>query len=256
MLSFLALLAVGSLVVPAAYAEAGPFWHHRAKGEKGEGAKIPEASPEQFQGEGGKQILVVTISSTPVEIVAKSVQVKGILYNNALQGQLKVELKYHEPTLAKPELKSCEVKIGTNNEVHAEGHLAWKWNGEAKQLEEQPQVNQKPDVIFTPAPITEGSEKLPEGSFTTITLSGSGCGVLAGSFKINENFAATTKPSNLEEWSTTLITTFPGWAKQQYWNGKKSVGVEPALKIAGNAASLIGSVTTNADVQEIAVFEK
>ncbi len=39
-----------------------------------------------------------------VEVTSKSVQAKGILYNNALQGQFKLLLKGHEPKLVRPEL--------------------------------------------------------------------------------------------------------------------------------------------------------
>jgi hypothetical protein len=255
-LGFLALLAVGSFGASAAYGEAGPFWHHRNVGEKGPGEKINQPKDEQFQGEGGEQVLKGTITPQAVEITAKSVQVKGIIYNNALQGQIKVLLKYHEPTLRLPVLKECLVKIGTNNEVKAEGHLAWKWNGEKKQLEEQPQTLQKPDIIFTPTEIAEGAEKLPEGSFTTITLSGAGCGVLSGTFKVNGSLSTLVKPSQLEEWSTKLVTSFPGWKQQHFWNGKAFIGVEPGLTFAGNAATLTGIVESIADVQEIAVFEK
>src|ERR1700679_3667376 len=99
MVGFLALLAVGSFGASAAFGEAGPFWHHRAKGGEGTGEKIAETSAEKFSGEGGEQKLTGTIGSTGIEITAKSVQAKGIIYNNALQGQIKVLLVYHEPKL-------------------------------------------------------------------------------------------------------------------------------------------------------------
>lgn len=257
MLGFLALLAVGSLGASSAMAEPGPFWHHRSTAE-GIGEKIAEATPENFSGEGGTQLLKGKLSGTEVEISATSVQAKGIIYNNALQGQIKVVLLYHEPTLVKPGLKPCQVKIGVskNNEVKAEGHLAWKYQEVPAELTEKPAATQKPGIIFTPKQIKAGDTKLPEGTFTEITLSGSACGVLAGTFPVKGNLSTVTKPGNLEEWSRTLVTEFPGWTQQHFWNGLTQIGVTPALSFGGNPSTLEGSVTSKSAVQEIAVFEK
>jgi hypothetical protein len=251
------LAALTALLTPgAAFAEAGPFWHHREVGGMGNGMKIEEKSPESFNGEGGEQVFNGELSGTKVEIVAKSVQAKGIVYNGALQGQFKLLLKGHEPKLVKPELKGCEVKLGENNELKAEGHLAWKWNGEKKQLEEQPQALQKPSAIATPAPIEAGATKLPEGSFTTVSLKGSACGVLAGTFKASGSASALPKPANLEEWSTTLTIAFPGWKQLHFWNGKEFIGSSVGLTVGGNPATITGSAVSKAAVQEIAAFEK
>lgn len=259
MLGFLTLLAVGSFGISSASAaiEAGPFWHHRALKGEGAGEKIAEAKPETFSGEGGEQLLKGTLEGMETEITAKSVQAKGIIYNNALQGQIKVLLKYHEAKLLKPVLKECLVKVGVNEEVKAEGHLAWKWNGEAKQLEEEPKKdNQKPDIIFTPTQIKAGDTKLPEGKFTEIVFTGAGCGVLVGAHIVKGSQSVNTKPANLEEWSTTLVTEFPGWKQQHFYNGKVFIGVNPELIFGKNAAILTGSVTSIAPAQEISVFEK
>ena len=258
-LGFLALLAVGSFGATAASANPGPFWHHRNSSAEKNGLKIDQPNDENFSGEGGEQKLLGKINGTEFEIVAKSVQAKGVIYNNSLQGQIKVTLLYHEPKLVVPVLKECQVKIGINknNEVKAEGHLAWKWNGTKAQLEEQPQANQKPGIIFTPKEITSGEKKLPEGIFTEITLSPSkACGVLAGTFKVTGNLSTITKPGNLEEWSTTLVTEFPGWTQQHFWNGNEFIGAEPKLVFNGSTSTLTGSVTSKSAVQEIAVFEK
>ena len=259
-LGFLTLLAVGSFGATAALASPGPFWHHRAISGKGEGEKIEEKSPEYFQGAGGEQILKGTIAATPVEIVAKSVQAKGIIYNNSLQGQIKVLLKYHEVKLAKPALTGCEVKVGTNNEVTSEGHLMWKYRGNAKELsQEEPQeaLGQKVDIVFTPIPLKEGATELPKGTFTSIALSGTPCGVLAGKFEVKESQSVIPKPSQLQEWSRNLVTIFPGWKEQHFWNGKEVVPVKNVgLTFGGGPATLTGSVESIADFQEIAVFEK
>lgn len=238
LLSLVALLLVGLSTAGVAYAEAGPFFFGREAGSKGEGEKLSESKPVEVVGEGSEQIIKGTISATPIEIVSKSVQEKGIFYNNALQGQVKLLLINHEPKLVKPALSGCEVKFGTNNEVKVEGHLAWKWNGEKKQLEESPPVGQSPGLIFTPAPIEAGATKLPEGTFTEITLSGSGCGVLAGKFAIKGSLAATPKPVNVKEWTSTPTATFPGWKQEHFWNGKESIGATPGLVFAGNSAEM------------------
>ncbi len=264
-LGFLALLTMGSIGAPAAFgaSEAGPFWHQRKVGNSSKGEKIEEAKPESFNGEGGEQILKGEITGKPnteIEITTKSVQVKGIIYNNTLQGQIKVLLIYHEPKLVKPTtLPECQVKIGANknNEVKSEGHLAWKYRGVSSELTENPVTVQKPDIIFTPAPIKAGETKLPEGTFTEITFSpASKCGVLAGTFPIKGSQSATTKPENLEEWSRTLITAYPGWKEQHFWNGSLSVEATPKLIFDGNVSTLTGSAEAKSAKEEISVFEK
>ena len=265
-LGFLALLAVGSFGTSAAMAGPGPFWHHRAVGTEGNGLKIDQPNDENFSGEGGEQTLVGEITSKPtntiIEIVAKSVQAKGVIYNNALQGQIKVTLLYHEPKLVKPAgFPECQVKIGfnKNNEVKAEGHLAWKYQGNTSELTESPVTVQKPGIIFTPKEVVSGETKLPEGTFTEITLSpATKCGVFGGTFPVKGSLSAITKPGNLGQWSTTLVTEFPGWKQQHIWTGVggADIAVEPGLVFAGNPSTLTGSVTSKAAVQEIAVFEK
>ena len=235
---------MGSVAPGTAYALAGPFWFHKGAATEEVEEEISATSPEAIQGEGGEQILAGKIASTEVEIGAKSEQAKGIIYDNALQGQIKLEIKYHEPKLIKPELKGCEVKIGESNAFKLMGHLVWKWNGEKKQLEVQPQSKvQGADIIFTPSEISENSTELPKGIFTTITLKGAGCGVLAGTFKVEGSEVGEPKPSKLETFSSeTMIATPAGKKKQHFWNGKESVGVETGLIFAGNDASLIGPV--------------
>lgn len=257
-LGFMALLAVGSFGVSAASAEPGPFWHHRAVGGEGNGLKIDQPNDENFSGEGGEQTLEGEIGTLKTIITATSVQVKGVIYNNALQGQIKVLLKYHEPKLISPSLVGCEVKIGTNNEVKSEGHLAWKYQGNASELTEKPVTVQKPDIIFTPKEILAGETKLPEGTFTEINLfDASGqCGVLKGLHPVKGSLSSLVKPSNLGEWSTTLVTTYPGWVQQHYWNGSTQITAEPKLIFGTLPATLRGSATSKAEKQEIAVFEK
>jgi hypothetical protein len=257
LLGVLALLLANSLASASAFAEAGPFWHHRAVGETGVGAKIEEKSPETFRGEGGEQTLKGSIAGTAIEGVATSVQVKGIIYNNALQGQVKLKMTLHEPRLVKPNLPGCVTTIGESNTISTLGHLVWKWDGTAKQLTEAPGSNQKPDGIAVPSEIAAGSTELPKGVFTTITLKGAACGVLIGKYPIEGSTALEGTPENLEEWATSINVRLPeGKHKQHFWNGKTFIGVETGLSSAGSEAGISGEAKAKADVQEVAAFEK
>jgi hypothetical protein len=259
-LGFLALLTVGSFGASAAYGSPGPFWHHRSNSLEGEGLKIPEAKPEQFKGSGGKQILNGTIAGTAFEITSEAVQAKGIIYNNALQGQIKVLLVYHSPMLAKPEVKGCEVKIGTNNEVPTpHGHLMWKWDGTANQLKQsqsQTKLGQKVDAVFLPVELEAGATALPKGTFTSIALAS--CGVLNGKYEVKESQSVQLSPESLEEFKTSLGTSFPGWAKQHFWNGTEPIGVESVgLTFDSAPSTLTGSIESGiVGGQEIAIYEK
>jgi hypothetical protein len=256
-LAFLALLTVGFFGASAAYGEAGPFWHQRSIGKKGNGVKIEEKAPESFSGEGAEQILIGDIGSEEVEITARSVQAKGTIYNNALQGQFKLLQKYSEPKVVKPVLPGCAVKLGTNDELRIFGHLAWKWNGQKKQLEEKPQAEQKPSGVGVPDEIVPGETKLPEGTITEVSLTPSKeCGVLTGIFPVKGSISAFPKPDNLEEWSTSVVIVFPGWEELHLWNGKESIGVGPGLRFAGNSAGYKGQSEVSTKLQEVAVFEK
>ncbi len=258
LLSLVALLLLGSVTAGTACAGAGPFWHHRGVGAKGEGEFVGgEESPQEIQGEGGAQTLMGEVVGTKIEIVVSSAQIKGNLYNNGLQGQAKLELKYHEPKLVKPVLKGCEVVIGTNNTVNVLGHQIWKWNGESKQLEEKPQTkNQRPDWVFLPSEIEEGAKELPKGQITTVALKGIGCSVLLGKFILEGSEIGSITPGNLEEWSTSQTINLSGVKKKQhFWNGEAVVGVETGLTFGGNGGSLEGELKINDPGQELAIFE-
>lgn len=131
MLGLLAVMLAGSVMAATASAGPGPFWYHKAPGEKGNGVKV--SSPESFSGEGGKQTFTGTIGKEAIEITSKSVQVKGAITNNAFQGQVKLELIYTQPTMIKPISSGCEVVVGEKNIVQVKGHLMWKYNGVPKQ---------------------------------------------------------------------------------------------------------------------------
>jgi hypothetical protein len=269
----LAMVLVGASFAASASAEAGPFWHHRAIGGKGEGEKLAAGVAESFKGTGGEQILLGNIASTEVEISSSSLQVKGAITNGAHQGQAKFELIYNQPVLRKPAL-SCGVVVGEKNIAQVKAHLAWKWNGTSAQLALLPQITeQTPDLIFTNV---EPQEQKPSGVsdyrkvgvFTTITLKGSGCGVIAGTFNV-EGSEVGIPNRKIEEFATKLaVRTVPSQTSinkeagegagflQHVWEGSAYQGLIIGLVFGKNPASLIGQSEVEPAQQEIAVFEK
>jgi hypothetical protein len=261
-LGLLAVMLAGSVMAATASAGPGPFWYHREVGAKGNGVKISANAPESFKGTGGTQTLKSIVSGTPIVTRASSVQVKGAILNNVFQGQIKLELIYNQPALVEPALKECTVRIGTDNIVVVKGHLAWKWNGEKKQLEEQKQkeAGQTPILLSTPREIQQGATALPEGVVTTLTLTGSGCGVLAGAHTIEGNEVGLPSPAGLEEFSRTLVVrTLEEAVGQRYklhfWNGLKFIGAEANLALASNSFFLIGQTAVESAKQEVAILE-
>jgi hypothetical protein len=254
----LAVMLAGSIMAATASAIGGPYWHHRAIGGEGEGAKIESKAPENFKGEGGAQTFKGKIGTTEFEIAAKSEQVKGAIFNNSMQGQIKLELIYNQPELLKPTIAGCVVTVGQKNVVQAKGHLMWKWDGTAAQLKEESQAAQVPDLAFTPIEIPEGATELPKGgAFTTITFN-SKCGALVGTFNVGGTEAGLPSPSHIGEWSRKLaVSTVEGKELlQHFYNGKVFIGAKLGLELGGNPASLIGQTQTESAQQEVAVFEK
>jgi hypothetical protein len=253
-----------------ASAEAGPFWHHRAVGGEGEGLKVEPTAPENFKGEGGEQTLKGEIGTTATEITSEGTQVKGALFNGPEHGQFKTSIVYKQPRLKSPALSNCTPTIGNNNIVQLKGHLAWKWDGTRAQrvAVNQKAAGQTVDGIITPyqpyrqKANEEEIEKVNAGNFTTITLSGSGCGLLAGTFPVAGGEIIIPN-RGLEEFSTSLTnrtipapTTNEGQFLQHVWFGGVPWGIDLGLTFAGHPASLTGQNTVNFEQQEIAVFEK
>ncbi len=287
-LGLLAMMLVGSVMAGAASAEAGPFWHHRAVGGKGEGEKIEPKAPENFSGKGGVQTLATEIGGTKIELVSAATQVKGALLNGEHQGQIKLVIFYQQPEVkingvAKPE---CKASVGQQGQfsdiVQLKGHLAWKWNGEKKQLEELPQTEQKWDIVFTQTEPQRQSEKefpvldlrKASGAFAEIDLVGGSkaCGVLAGLSKVGGAEVGIPSLTNLGEFNKILsVRTLPSAtlpAKvletevgkegflQHIWVGGGYQPLVLGLTLASNPSGLIGQTETEAAQQEIAVFEK
>lgn len=257
LLGLLAILLAGLFAASSASAEAGPFCHHRPKGGEGVGEKIEAAHPENASGEGGKQTFEGKIGGETFEITAGSEQIKLAFANNALQCQVKALIQYHEVAIVKPALKGCTVTFGTQNQFQIKAHFGWKWDGTPKQLAEQPQLNQKFDIIHTPQDIAPGAVGLPKGVFVSVALKGAGCGLLAGTFAVEGSESAGLTPGNLEEWSSSQsIRMSPGIGRQHFWNGKEFVGVETGLSFANNPLNLTSQQVVKDEQQEIAVFEK
>jgi hypothetical protein len=271
MFGLLAVMLVGLVMAPLASAEeAGPFWVHRAEGGKGPGAKIPSTAPENFSGTGGVQTLRGKAGTEEIEIQSRSSTAKGAIFNNALRGQIKFELVYNQPELIKPKLPGCSVTVGTANIVQVKGFLAWKWNGEKKQLEEKPQKEQTIDLVVAP---TEPAVQTPEpellkldepasGTFTTITLKGTGCGALAGPENVAGSEVILPEKTTLGEagFSKELnVRTIPPQNEksflQHFWNGSRYLGILVGLNFAGNPSSLVGQYNTKAAQQEVSVEE-
>jgi hypothetical protein len=186
LLGLMALLLVGSFAATAAYAEGGPWWHHRNNSEEAQ-KKLAEGATENIQGKGGKQVLTGNLGKeklTPVEIVAESVQISGILYNAGNQGQGKINLTY--VGLKTPATGCTKVEVGgPTNTVHVEAWMAWKWDGTTKQLEEKPQkkVQGRDEVFFPVEPTNAELETgLAEHEFTTVTLGPAGTCLLVGKY--------------------------------------------------------------------------
>ena len=272
LLGLLALLALSAFSAAPAFAEGGPFCHHRNNSKEGEGARITEAEPEEIAGHGGEQVLTGKAVLMTLNVVAKQAQIKGILYNNADQCQAKVSITYEGLSVLGQETK-CNVQVNSNNVVKLYGHQAWKWNGEKKQLEEKSQALQHRDWIFTPVELQQGATGLPTGTFAALTFTnktGQTCPfngvtqlVVEGSATVY-GYAAQrgVENQNLGEWDEAeeLVST-GGEGSQHFWNGTQFIGVQTGLKF-GEAAKYKGKLEVNTigkqgktPPQEVAYFE-
>jgi hypothetical protein len=105
------------------------------------------------------------------------------------------------------------------------------------------------------------------GSFTTITLSGSGCGATAGTYTVGGSEAGIPNLT-LNEFSKGLAVRVvasegvevegkktPDTFFQHFWNGTANLGAVIGLQGAGNPAGLETQVGLTAGQQEIAIKE-
>jgi hypothetical protein len=235
----------------------GPYWYHRVNSKEEGGTAIEEGAPETITGEGGEQRLKGKILGEAVEIVSKSVQVKGTIYNNALQGQAAAQITYTQPKIVKPAiLKECGVTLGTSNVVKLTGHLVWKWDGDANQLSEGAPTAQTPTLLFTSGEIGAESLELPKGEFTKAFIKGTGfCTTFGGTYKLEGSLPAVPS-TKVEAWNTKLTLTTPEASEslQHFWNGNEFIGTESKLHLAESPASISGQTTVKAG-EEVAIFE-
>jgi hypothetical protein len=282
-LGLLAVMLAGSVMTATASAEAGPFWHHRTGGE-GEGSKIEPKAPENISAKGGLQTFTAEFGGAKVEMTSPAVQVKSAIFNAPHQGQIKLNLFYQPFSVkvggvAKP---LCKVTLGQqgqfSNIIQLKGHLAWKWNGTEKQLNEQPQKEQKPDIIFTTVEPQEQPERplldlRRQGVFAEFKFVGTECGLFNGtSIKASGSKVGLPNPSQLEEWTKKLeVRTIASGQLpnevlgkkvegegflQHIWVGNGYQPVIVGLTFEGNTANLTSQIVGEASQQEIAIFEK
>ena len=270
-LCLMALAFIGAYAVTPALAAVGegPYCHHREKGSSKDGGRITEASPEEVQGEGLEQKFIAKIVGATETILATSVQMKGIIYNNPDQCQGKLELHYHGLTLS-PAVANCTPVISGNNVVKVAAHQTWKYSGIKKELEEAPRNQQKLDWIVTPGgtELEQGStaESLPRGLFFVLGFTksnGSACSLETVGLPDEGTVGLESFPSGLEEWASKGDGRVANNAKQQYWNGKaqipfttgQTLGGSPAQYIGFGTLETIGKANQKTPAQEIAMFE-
>jgi hypothetical protein len=261
-LGLLAMALLGSYAATPAFAEGGPYCHHRELGGKGEGEKITESSPEQFLTKGGVQTFDGIVAGAKIEIQSKAAQIKGIVYNNAQQCQAKAELAFQPPIVTG--FPKCGVTINSNNMIKLFGHRAWKYNGETKELTEPPEASQKLVWIFGPTELQAKAKGLQSKAlFSTIKFTGAECIFNGTKVEVNGTVGAESAPSNAGEWGTVEEQIYNGgevWL--HFWNGEEFVPAKTALTLSGNPATYKGLLHLETighqghPAQEIGYFEK
>lgn len=254
-----ALLTMSFILSVTALAGPGPFWHQRKAGEMGNGVKISGLSPEKFQGKGSLNILI-----TFHEVTCNEAQIKGLIYNNSLQGQGKLAVLY---TGCSSNLTHCIV----NEPVHfsTNAHLAWKWEQEPKELEGQKRqsLGQVPGMLLYHGEIEEGVKGLKEEmEFISISFKKDGvgeCEFAEAPLVIKGYSSAEITPEGIEHWASTYHLRFrTSQIWQTYWNGSEQLGLLSSLKggISSSAgfkgqAKLGPFLAQGGEPREIAIFE-
>jgi hypothetical protein len=261
-LGLLAMLLLGSYAATPAFAEGGPYCHERALGGSGEGEKIEANAPEQFKTKGGEQKFAGKVAGTKIEVAARSVQIKGIVYNNADQCQAKAELALQQLKVAG--FPACVATINSNNIIKLYGHRAWKYSGNTSELTEKPEGKQKLVWIFAPVELQPGATGLQtKALFSTIKFSGAECIFTGVKVEVNGTVGAESAPSNTGEWGTKeeqIYTNGEVWL--HFWNGKEFIPVKTALTLNGAPATYTGILNLETvgrqggPPREIGYFEK
>ncbi len=186
-------------------------------------------------------------------------QDKGTIWNNNFQGQGKVYVEFHKSCAVTGNGANC--KLVEPIVFNAFFHLAWKWDGSEKQLEQgnQQELGQKPDLIFTHNEVEGGPIKTEE-PFVTLHFTGTEC--IATTSEATGFESAQLYPTQVETWVKEAAFVFTtGKHKQHYWTGVKQEGVETELKAFGLGANfafedqVFGFAAANGEPVEIAVFE-
>jgi hypothetical protein len=252
-----ALLALSSVMAAPVSAHPGPFWRQRAVGTTGNGVKITRAAQEKFQSKGKLSILSVAGGAVKVECL--EAQDKGTIWNNNFQGQGKAYVEFHHNCKVIGNGEKC--KVVEPIRFSAFFHLAWKWDGSAKQLEQgnQQELGQKPDLIFTHSEVEGGPISKTE-NFVTIEFKE--CELINGAAETQGFESAQLYPTQTETWVKEAAFLFtPGKHLQHYWNGKAQEGVETELKVGGFEGTFsfedqaFGFAAANGEPVEIAAFE-
>jgi hypothetical protein len=257
-LTLLVLLVLGYSGPATALAEPGPFWHHRAEKGTGEGEKITETTKENISGEASEGTFKFSLAGAPIEFKC-ALKAKGKIWNATNQGQGEFETAFTGCKV--PGAAECAIKVEPKGLYPA--HLAWKYQGVAKELSttEPQKALQRWGIIFLPPGVElteEGGLKKTEESFATLTFGSKGCGVLSGlAVKATGAIVAYGK-TEVGEFAKASSFVFPEQTKywQHYWNGKKYVPTDVQLALAGTPAGFATQITLTAEKQEIAVFEK
>jgi hypothetical protein len=269
LLGLLAMLLVGSLAPAAAFAEGGPYCHHRAVGGKGEGELIKAQSPEGIAGSGGVQHLEGILPGTTevVNLVSSGLQIKGVIYNNEDQCQAKLEVQSQKITPEKPKIEHCAVSIPNNNVLKLYAHAAWKWRGTEAEQKENP-ITQGRDWILLPVELQQHATELPktETPFTVINIKSEGgtCLLANAQAKVNGSVFNEAIPATKEVFaSEESQVSLPNGAKQQFWNGAYPlIGATSSLILGKAEAKYEGSFKIKplsqkqTEPQEIGYFEK
>jgi hypothetical protein len=266
----IALLAVSSIISVSASAGPGPFWLQKKVNDCcSAGWKITAQSPEKFQGKSGRSILKAKVNGVPfLEIICNKGRSGGIIYNNGLQGQMKISVSFTECVVVS--LKGCTVAEPI--QFNANGHLMWKWNGTTAQLNERPQEKQVPDLLFYGGEIQQGTKALEEGKeLVGLKISGEACAVKE-TFVVKGFESADATPWTMQfknqigpqtEFAERLFIGFtPGPHEQHFWNGEEQIGLVTSFHLGVEPFSLTNQdelgpfYTQKNEQQKIAISER
>jgi hypothetical protein len=259
------LIALGSILSGAASAVPGPYWHQRKAGGAGNGVKISEFSPDKFQAKGGKWVLDAPNLSVSTSVTCGEHRSSGVIYNNALQGQIKIDT-----TFEKCETNLANCAVDEPIKFHADAHLMWKWRFSPKELEaeKQSKLGQYPELMFEGGEIHQGAKGLEKLELMHIEFKGSGTGECEQPFPpliVKGYHGAAMSPLGVERWTTNYSLSFPEIQQtQSYWNGLEQLTIQSVVyadENEGATASIetqevLGPVLTQGGAQQlVAIYE-